>query len=92
MEIADVGEHQAFYLTHHVRGHAFVCCQADGIQPELALQVSCRDMDVGWLAGFVGVEVKPVRTYSQYGWHCFAPLRQKHSCMPNHDASIVGLR
>ncbi len=49
-------------------------------------------MDVGWLAGFVGVEVKPVRTYSQYGWHCFAPLRQKHSCMPNHDASIVGLR
>jgi hypothetical protein len=51
-------EDQAFNLPQFVSRDATISSQTDRFQPELALAAWRTDMDVGWLVGFIRVEVE----------------------------------
>jgi hypothetical protein len=64
-------KHKALDLTHLARSDASNRGKGNRLKPKLALAVRRSDMNVRWLASFIGVKVKSVRADPHHRWHLF---------------------
>lgn len=69
--------HQPLHLSHHMGRHILVARQAHRREPELALAVGRRHVNVGRLMALVGVEVEAKRANAQDGRYSYSLYHRK---------------